>query len=48
MMNRVERALETPDQVEAYVTTLLAKKKSERYPSIPMINRIEGLLETLG
>ena len=47
MMNRVEAALRTREQVEDYVKTLLSKVTSTQYPSISMLDRIEGLLATL-
>jgi hypothetical protein len=47
MMDRVEAELRTRDQVEEYVKVLMAKITSTRYSSIPMVNRVEALLDTL-
>lgn len=44
MMDRVEAALETQEQVLAYAKTLLDKIEASRYPSIPMIDRFEAVL----
>jgi hypothetical protein len=38
-MDLVEQLL-TPDDVPAYVAVLMDKVKSERYPSLSMINRL--------
>jgi hypothetical protein len=47
MMNRIEVAMETRQQVEAYAEALLDKIASTRFPSIPMLNRLDAVLTTL-
>lgn len=47
MMNRVETALGTRDDLENYVEVLVKKVEATRYPSISMLNRIDGLLDQL-
>jgi hypothetical protein len=42
MMNLVEELL-APDDVPAYVGVLMAKVKTEKYPSYSMIRRLMGL-----
>ena len=50
MLNRVEAALATPDDVAEYAETLVKKVEETRFPSTEMLNRLDGLvtrLETL-
>jgi hypothetical protein len=47
MMNRVESALGTRDDLNDYVEVLVKKLEATRYPSISMLNRIDGLLDKL-
>jgi hypothetical protein len=47
MMDRLEGALRTREQVEDYTETLIAKVTSTQYPSISMLNRIDAMLATL-
>ena len=44
MMDRVEGALRTPEQILAYANVLLDKIESSRYPSVTMLNRFDAIL----
>jgi hypothetical protein len=44
MMDRIEAALRTREQVEEYAEVLLEKVESTHYPSLSMINRFESVL----
>jgi hypothetical protein len=48
MMNRVEAALTSPDQLGEYAEILLEKVESARFPSIAMLNRLDALRARLG
>lgn len=48
MMNRVEAALETREELEEYAALLLKRIESTRWPSLAMINRVEGVIARLG
>jgi len=45
MMDHVEGALRTREQVLAYAETLLEKIDASRYPSSSMINRLYAVLD---
>jgi len=45
MMDRIEVALATSDQVAEYVDTLIAKVDETWYPSWDMLDRIQRMLE---
>jgi hypothetical protein len=47
MMNRVESALGTEEDLADYVEVLVEKVEATRYPSISMLNRLDGLLDRL-
>jgi hypothetical protein len=47
MMNRVESALDTRDDLANYVGVLVEKVEATRYPSISLLNRLDGLLDQL-
>ena len=47
MLNRVETALKTPDDVGRYAEILLEKIDSTRYPSTDMLSRLDRLLARL-
>jgi hypothetical protein len=47
MMDRVESALGTQDDLADYVEVLVKKVEATRYPSISMLNRLDGLLDRL-
>ena len=47
MMNRIESALGTPDDLAEYTEVLVKKVEATRFPSISMLNRIDGLLDNL-
>ena len=47
MMNRVETALGTRDDLTDYIEVLVKKVESTRYPSISLLNRLDGLLDKL-
>jgi hypothetical protein len=47
MMNRVESALGTADDLAEYAEMLVKKVEADRYPSISMLNRLDGLLDNL-
>jgi hypothetical protein len=47
MMNRVESALGTRDDLAQYAEVLIKKVEATRYPSISMLNRLDGLLDNL-
>ena len=47
MMNRVESALGTRDDLADYIEVLVEKVEATRYPSISMLNRLDGLLDQL-
>ena len=47
MMDRIESALATPDDVAEYAEVLVKKVEATRFPSISMLNRIDGLLDNL-
>ncbi len=45
LMNRIELALATPEQVAEYVDMLVAKVDESWYPSGQMLDRIQRMLE---
>jgi hypothetical protein len=47
MMNRIEGALRTREQVEEYAEVLLDKVESTRFPSLAMLNRVEAVAARL-
>jgi len=47
MLNRVESALATPDDVAEYAETLVKKVEETRFPSTDMLNRLDGLVTRL-
>ena len=47
MMNRVESALGTPDDLADYAEVLVEKVEATRYPSVSLLNRLDGLLGNL-
>jgi hypothetical protein len=47
MMNRVESALATPEDLAEYAEALVEKAEATRYPSISLLNRLDGLLDQL-
>ena len=47
MMDRVEAALGSEDDFEAYVEVLVKKVEETQYPSISLLNRLDGLLAQL-
>ena len=47
MLNRVEAALETKEDLAKYVEILVEKVESTRYPSTEMLNRIDRLIGQL-
>jgi hypothetical protein len=47
MMNRVEAALGTRDELADYAEALVRKVEATRYPSISLLNRVDGLLDRL-
>jgi hypothetical protein len=48
MMDRIESALETREQISDYAEALLEKVEASRFPSITMLNRVDGLAARLG
>jgi hypothetical protein len=47
MMDRVEPTLATPDDLADYAEVLVKKVEATRYPSISMLNRLDGLISQL-
>ena len=47
MMNRVEDALQTREQLEAYALVLLEKLESTRFPSLALRNRVDAVADKL-
>ena len=47
MMDRVESALPTQEDLSDYIEVLVEKVEGSRYPSISMLNRLDGLLDKL-
>jgi hypothetical protein len=47
MLDRVEEALETPEQLADYAEVLVDKVSDSRYPGIPMLDRVNGVLMRL-
>lgn len=47
MLNRVEAMLQGSEDREEYVEVLVRKVEETRYPSIAMLNRLDGLLAQL-
>jgi hypothetical protein len=47
MMNRVERSLQTREQLEEYARILLEKLESTRFPTLAMRNRLEAVADKL-
>ena len=47
MLDRVEKTLGTREALADYVETLIEKVEAERFPSVTVLNRIDGLLVQL-
>jgi hypothetical protein len=47
MLNRVEAALTTPDDLAKYAEILIKKVESTEYPSTEMLNRLDRLIAAL-
>jgi hypothetical protein len=47
MLDRVEAALATPDDLADYAETLVKKVEATQHPSTEMLNRLERLAEQL-
>src|SRR5437763_8729882 len=47
MMNQVEGAIQTREQLEEYAQILLEKFESTRFPSLAMCNRMEAIAAKL-
>jgi hypothetical protein len=47
MLDRVEQELTSADDLSAYVEVLMKKIEATRYPSLPLLNRLDGLLAQL-
>jgi hypothetical protein len=47
MMDRVESSLATREDLADYIEALVEKVEETRYPSISMLNRLDGLLGEL-
>ena len=47
MMDRAEAALASQDDLADYAEVLVKKVEATRYPSISMLNRLDGLLDQL-
>ncbi|MFL5926887.1 MAG: hypothetical protein ACJ77E_08135 [Gaiellaceae bacterium] len=47
MLNRVEAALATPDDLAEYAETLVEKVEATRFPSADMLKRLDGLVTRL-
>jgi hypothetical protein len=47
MMDRVEPTLATTDDLADYAEVLVKKVEATRYPSISMLNRLDGLIDQL-
>ena len=47
MMDRVESALTTQEDLADYIEVFVEKVEDTRYPSISMLNRLDGLLDRL-
>ena len=46
-LNRIERSLSTPEQLEAYLEILFEKVEGVRFPSLAMLDRIERIAAML-
>lgn len=47
LMDRVEAAFWTPEQIEEYVNLLLQKADESWYPSLQILDRVHRLLATV-
>ena len=47
MLDRVEQELTSADDLSTYVEVLMKKIEATRYPSLPLLNRLDGLLAQL-
>ena len=47
MLDRVEAALTTPEDVADYAETLVKKLEETRFPSTQMLNRLDRLVSRL-
>ena len=47
MMSRVEATLGERDDLADYIEVLVKKVEATRYPSISLLNRLDGLLDQL-
>jgi hypothetical protein len=47
MLNRVEAALATPDDLAEYAETLVRKVEGTQFPSTDMLNRLDALVTRL-
>lgn len=47
MMDRAEAALASQDDLANYAEVLVKKVEATKYPSISMLNRLDGLLDQL-
>ena len=47
MLDRVEQELTSADDLSAYVEVLMKKIEATRYPSLGLLNRLDGLLAQL-
>jgi hypothetical protein len=47
MLNRVEAALTTRQDVAGYADVLVKKLEATRYPSIALLNRLDGMVARL-
>ena len=47
MLDRVEAALATPEDVADYAETLVKRVEETRFPSTEMLNRLDGLVARL-
>ena len=46
-MDHIERMLDR-DQIGMYVELLVEKLEADRFPSVPLMRRVEGMLARLG
>ena len=47
MLDRVEPTLADPDDLSDYIEVLIDKVEASRFPSISLLNRLDGLLDQL-
>jgi hypothetical protein len=47
MLNRVEAAIVTREQLEEYIEALVERVEGTHYPSVALLNRIDATLERL-